>query len=120
LTEHFPQTEKARNRALAWLINGLDEEGLWQKDAFLPGFVPTYYARSIWAILQTENSIRSIDNKEIMRKSLQAYAARFLPNAAGEDAGFRSADAAFTHTLAYTLEGFWESVQMLGEPQILD
>lgn len=120
LTDHFPQTQTARNRAIDWLLDGLDETGLWQKDAFVPGFVPTYYTRGIWAILQTKYGAQSVDIKEIMRKSLQVYAQRFLSNGAVEDAGFRRGESAFTHTLAYTLEGFWASAQTLDEPRILE
>ncbi len=55
-----------------------------------------------------------------MRRALYYYAARFLPNGAVRDWGFGPDQPAFTHTIAYTLEGFLESALLLDEAGIFE
>lgn len=44
-----------------------------------------------------------------MRHSMEFYRTRTRPNAAIQHWGFRPGEAAFTHTIAYTIRGFWET-----------
>ena len=55
-----------------------------------------------------------------MREALHFYAKRLLPNGAVRDWGFRPGEPAFTHTIAYTLEGFLESALLLEENEIIE
>ena len=64
--------------------------------------------------------MKNPDIAKLMRPALHYYSARFLPNGMVRDAGFRPGEAAFTHTLAYALEGFWECALRLDEPSVLD
>lgn len=105
-------------RALDWLISCLEPDGAWRQAAFVPGFVPSYYTRAVWAVLQANEFIQNPEIEELMRRALHFYAARFLPNGSVQDWGFRSGAAAFTHTIAYTLEGFWEASTRLRETVI--
>lgn len=105
----------AAQKAVAWLLDMQEADGLWKKAAFVPGFVPSYYTRAVWAVLKSRAT-----SAEMMRYALHQYARRFLPNGAVRDWGFRPGEAAFTHTIAYTLEGFWEAALWLNEPEILE
>jgi hypothetical protein len=109
---------KGSQRALNWLISCLEPDGAWRQAAFVPGFVPSYYTRAIWAVLQANEFVQHPEIEGLMRRALQLYAARFLPNGIVQDWGFRPGAAAFTHTIAYTLEGFWEASIRLGETAI--
>lgn len=111
---------KGSDRAVNWLINTLESDGAWRQAAFVPGFVPSYYTRAIWAVLKVNDSLQNPEIELLMRLALRFYARRFLPNGVVRDWGFRSGEAAFTHTIAYTLEGFLESGARLKEPGILD
>lgn len=106
------------DRALEWLLSSLDSDGAWRQAAFVPGFVPSYYTRAIWGVLQANESIKHPDVEALMRKALDFYARRFMPNNAIAAWGFRPQAPAFTHTIAYTLEGFWESAGILGAEEI--
>ncbi len=111
---------KGANRAVDWLLSVLESDGAWRAHAFVPGFVPSYYTRAVWGVLYANKFIQKPEIEDLMRQSLHFYAARFLPNQALESWGFRAGEAAFTHTLAYALEGFLECAQLLNEPVILD
>ena len=110
----------AADKAMHWLISMLESDGAWRQSAYVSGFIPSYYTRAIWGVLHANNTIQINDVERLMRRALHFYAERFLPNDAVRDWGFRSGEAAFTHTLAYTLEGFLECASILNEPHILE
>jgi hypothetical protein len=91
----------------------LEPDGLWKKAAYVPGFVPVYYTRAVWALLKSDPATASL-----MHRSLRRYGERFLPNGGLRDAGFSKGEKAFTHTIAYALEGFWESALLLHDTRI--
>jgi hypothetical protein len=109
----------AAQSAAAWLLSELSEEDAWNAHAYVPGFEPTYYTRVIWPILLHRHHFQKpLVVEDTMRRVLYRYAERFLPNHALRDVGFWPGKAAFTHTLAYALEGFWESASILNETAI--
>jgi len=102
-------------RAASWLANQVDElEGIWKNCAYVPGFSPAYYTRVCWPMLEVCS--RKTDDK------IKAAAVRVLEvilgwqqeNGAIKNWGFQPDRPAFTHTIAYTLEGFIESGCLLG------
>jgi len=108
------------NTALAYLLRSLSPDGAWRTDAYVPGFVPSYYTYAVWRVLQANQTLRHPEANEAMRGALHFYTERFLPNGAVRDWGFRAGEAAFTHTIAYTLQGFLEAALLLGEAGILE
>lgn len=94
--------------AVTWLLEILETDGAWRQAAYVPGFVPTYYTRAVWGVLQASDLPGMPDVREPMRRALSFYAKHLLPDGALSDAGFQPEKPAFTHTIAYALEGFWE------------
>ncbi|MFN0033986.1 MAG: hypothetical protein ACKVUS_02895 [Saprospiraceae bacterium] len=123
-----PPPSGASQRAVSWLLSALEPDGSWRQAAFVPGFVPSYYTRAVWGVLHANDVLQpppdppkgGENTVALMRHALHFYAERFLPNGAVRDWGFRAGEAAFTHTMAYTLEGFLECSVRLGEQDILD
>lgn len=107
-------------RAVSWLLSILESDGAWRQAAFVPDFVPSYYTRAIWGVLHANDTLQILEVESLMRRALHFYAKRFLPNGVVRDWGFRPGEAAFTHTMAYTLEGFLECAIRLGEREIFD
>jgi len=107
-------------RGVDYLLRSLSPDGSWRTDAYVPGFVPAYYTRAVWSVLKAGRSLQHPDTDEAMRHALHYYAGRFLPSGAIRDWGFWPGKAAFTHTIAYTMEGFLESALLLGEAEILE
>ena len=107
-------------KSVRWLLNNLDGGGVWRKAAYVPGYVPSYYTRAVWGVLTANRLLQWPELSDRMRQSLRYYATRFQEDGTVSDWGFRPGEPAFTHTLAYTLEGFIESALLLGEKEILN
>ncbi len=106
-------------RATVWLLSVLEMDGSWRQAAYIPGFVPTYYTRAVWGVLRANQILKSAEVEAAMRRALHFYADRFLSNSAIRDWGFWPGKPAFTHTMAYTVEGFLECAILLEETEIL-
>jgi len=112
--------KSALPRATSWLISVLEPDFSWRKHAYVSGFTPTYYTRAVWGVLKANEVLQNAEIQKKMRGALHFYAERFLPNDAVRDWGFWPGKPAFTHTIAYTLEGFLESAVILNEKEILE
>lgn len=118
-TRPTSQTWEAGRRALRWLLSQLEADGSWQKGAYIPGFTPSYYTRAVWGVLKAGAVFQMPEVQPAMRQALHYYADRFQANGTVRDWGFKAGAPAFTHTLAYTWEGFLECALLLDEKAIL-
>ncbi|MBK8922297.1 MAG: hypothetical protein IPM81_12475 [Saprospirales bacterium] len=107
-------------RAFDWLLRLVDPDGVWRQAGYVPGFVPSYYTRAVWGMLEAGAVLQQQEALEIMHRALQYYAGRFRPDGTVAEWGLRPGPRAFSHTVAYTLEGFLESSRILAEKEILD
>lgn len=112
--------ELALRQAVQWLLSALESDSSWREFAYVPDFTPSYYTRAVWGVLKANQHLQDAAVEHAMRKALHFYAQRFSPNGAVRDWGFWPGKPAYTHTIAYTLEGFWESALLLGEKEILE
>ncbi|MBK7938486.1 MAG: hypothetical protein IPJ82_16005 [Lewinellaceae bacterium] len=108
--------EKAAN----WLVSQLEPDYSWRKHAYVPGFTPTYYTRAVWGVLRANQILQNVHIQECMQQALLFYAARIKAGGSVCDWGFRPGKPAFTHTIAYTFEGFLESAILLKEEEIIE
>ncbi|MBK8969185.1 MAG: hypothetical protein IPM36_21465 [Lewinellaceae bacterium] len=111
---------RSLERAVSWLLGLLETDGAWRQAAYVPGFVPSYYTYAVWAVLAANRVEMLPEIPGEMRRALRFYAQRFRPDGTVADWGLRPGPAAFTHTIAYTLQGFLESAFLLDEPEILE
>ena len=111
---------RALERAAQWLLDELDENGAWPNWAYVPGFVPSYYTRAVWGMLEANKLLKNKAIEIGMRRAMHYYQNRFEENTTVRDWGFWPGKPAFTHTIAYTLEGFLESALLLQQPEIVD
>lgn len=108
------------SRAVDWLLSVLEPDGSWRKHAYVAGYTPSYYTRAVWGVLQANQILQNTETEHAMRRALHFYAERMLPNGAVRDWGFQLGKPAFTHTIAYTFEGFLESAVLLKENDIIE
>lgn len=120
LARHSPTPSEALSRAVGWLMSVLEPDHAWRRYAYVPGFTPSYYTRAVWGVLEANKILKDKSVEKAMRGALHCYAERFLPDGGIRDAGFRPGKPAFTHTLAYTLEGFLECAVLLEEKEIIE
>ncbi len=107
-------------RAVQWLLEAQEQDGSWQQFAYQEGHPPTYYTRVIWAILATNQVFQNNFITEKMRIALRYYEKKITKQNSVSGWGFLQNEKAFTHTIAYTLEGFLESALLLKELDTLD
>ncbi|MCC6412727.1 MAG: hypothetical protein IT270_13770 [Saprospiraceae bacterium] len=105
--------------AVTWLLDILETDGAWRQAAYVPGFVPTYYTRAVWGVLKASDLPGMPNVQEPMQRALTFYTQRLLPDGTLLDAGFQSGKPAFTHTIAYALEGFWECALIFNDETLL-
>jgi hypothetical protein len=121
--ECSPKPERYRQaacKAVRWLMDTLEADGSWKQAAYIPGFSPSYYSRAIWAVVRVGKALQLPDVEPKMKQALAYYAQRFQSDGSISDWGFFPGKPAVTHTIAYTLEGFFESALLLQETEILD
>jgi hypothetical protein len=111
---------RALKNALDWLLEVQEADGSWRRAAYVKGFTPSYYTRAVWGVLEAARVAPHPAAEAAMARALRFYGQRFLPGGAVADWGFHPGGPAFTHTVAYTLEGFWESATLLEEESLLE
>jgi hypothetical protein len=112
------QVVEMLDRATAWLCSILDQDGAWRQAAYVPGYVPAYYTRAVWGVLRANDVLQAPRVTESMRHAMTYYIQKIRPDGWVHDLGFGPDTPAFTHTIAYTLEGFWEVGRWLDDEDI--
>ena len=69
----------AFSKACQWLCSVLEQDGSWKIGAYIPGYVPTYYTRVIWAILYANTILQSREITEKMEQALSYYKRKQTP-----------------------------------------
>lgn len=104
----------AARKAADWIANGVDGTGVWQSGHYR-NHQPAYYTFVAWPMLEYAATFGG--------DRVGEAAVRVLKNALGTRAangrfsgwGFDAGGPAFTHTIAYTLQGFLESARLLND-----
>lgn len=125
LVAMFEKTKEEKYLATAqktvnWLMSILEKDGSWKQGAYQQGFTPSYYTRVVWAILKVNRYLQKSDIQASMQAALNFYKSKKQTNAAIKDWGFKANEAAFTHTIAYTMRGFLESAIILKDDEALN
>ncbi len=101
------------DKASKWLLRIQGPDGEWKQAAYSEGFIPSYYTKVVWAVLEANKvlGIPSVDQK--MNSALEFYRRRITDDFFICDCGFHLGEPALTHTLAYSLTGFLHSARIL-------
>lgn len=94
------------------LINQILPSGIWSKGLYVKNYFSSYYTRAIWQILKMELSELE---KEKVLKSLYTLFNYRDNDCYFKKASFHPSKNSLSHTMGYTLEGFWESSILLGD-----
>jgi hypothetical protein len=111
--------EEAARQTFHWLVELLDETGLWQQAAYVPGYVPSYYTRALWPVILAAKILQMPEQEPLLRKALRRYMDRWRPDGTVRDWGFSAGAPAHTHTVAYTLRGLLECGLLLQEEEAI-
>lgn len=92
-----------------WLASVTEADGAWHAGAYIPGHSPAYYSRAIWGLALANTLLTDPVIEDAVARLLDYYSGYAQPDGTFRDWGFRPNEAAFTHTIAYTIRGFWEA-----------
>lgn len=99
---------QAAVRAVEWLAKQMNADGFWENPGFGGGPSRSYYSRVTWPMAV----IARWTGREALLEAAQRGASRIvsLSRADGwiDEWDFKPNEAAFTHTMAYTIEGLLE------------
>jgi hypothetical protein len=104
-------------KAVNWLMESLESDFSWKKGAYIKGYIPTYYTRVVWAVLESNKILQRTDIQEAMKKSLAFYKSFVNINHSIKNWAFEPQKPAFTHTIAYAQRGFLESGNILNDAE---
>ncbi len=95
--------QAAIERALEWML-----AERWQQRPH-----PTYYSRAWWGALVAARSLGNEQAELEIAEVLEDLVSRFRANGTLEAWGFKAGNRAYTHTIAYSLRGFYEAGKLL-------
>lgn len=104
----------AASRACGWLTSELDQSGLWSHRDYRATGTPSYYTYAAWPMLEVAIRSGDVAIRQSAEGVLGAILARQRPNGTFGEWAFSEGEAAFTHTIAYTLQG------LIGAATLLD
>lgn len=110
-----PRWLQAGSRAARWLAGGLGEDGLWAGTDYRQAGTPSYYTFALWPMLAMAERADEPDVRESAVRALDAILERRRENGTFARWGFVEGGAAFTHTIAYTIQGLMESARLLDD-----
>jgi hypothetical protein len=99
--------------AARWLARGVDADGIWEQGHYR-GHQPDYYSFVAWPMLDFADHAGAQDVRAAAERVVRNILANLQPNGTFLRWGFDEGRPAFTHTIAYTLQGLIESHRFLG------
>ncbi|MBK9270768.1 MAG: hypothetical protein IPM48_04155 [Saprospiraceae bacterium] len=112
-----PKYQKSIGKAKSWLLQQIDEKGLWTEGLYVNGYFPSYYARAIWPMLMLA---QSDEEKQLLQKSFERLWKNRDQKCLFRNAGFYPLQAALSHTVLYAMEGFFEIASLLNLKEVLN
>lgn len=116
LTNMWRQIPEDRYRLSAirlgdYMISNQEGDGLWQKDLYFPYF-GTHQTRTMCALINAGKTFNKSEYIDSALRCLNKLKSNVKPNAYITNCHFthrKNEDFAFTHPLAYTIEGFFKA-----------
>lgn len=103
----------ASERAAQWLAAQQDSDGRWTKHAYVAGHSPSYYAHVCWPMLEHWQTCGDDGIRDSAVRGLNAILEDRQADGTFANWAFAGGKQAFTHTIAYTLQGIIESAVIL-------
>ena len=100
-------------RAVDWLVETQGADGRWREGAYRSGPQPSYYAHVCWPMALYLRRHGGDDVRRGIVRALDAILEDRTPQGTFRHWAFAPGKPAFTHTIAYTLQGLVESARLL-------
>ena len=111
--------KQGAERAADWLVKVADDEGRWTRYEHL-NTPHIYNSRTAWALLRLNQVEYSADRERIARANLDWAVSEQQQNGFFDNCAFVKGNAPFTHNIAYTTRGLFESGLILEDDKYID
>lgn len=105
---------RSMSDAFHWLIEAMNEDGKCEKGLYVSGYYAAYYARALWPLMLIDQKYFNSTNESKLLTSLNYLYSCKNPEGFFNNMEFYPGKAASLHTVAYTLEGFYECSRLSG------
>ena len=99
---------KVINNAVDWSLAAVQKPELEMQGLYQSGFLAAYYSRAIWPLAKAMQETGREEEWDRLNLVIQLLANKVTSSGRIEDAGFKKADPAYLHTIAYSIRGWWE------------
>lgn len=113
--ENDTRVRVAAERGVKWLCGQQEVDGRWLNHAYVEGYSPSYYAHVCWPIAVLAKALGNEELLGYVRRGIEAVNEDRRKNGTYSRWAFNSGKPAFTHTMAYTLQGVVESAIITDE-----
>lgn len=115
-----PRFETAILKCCDFLKNEQQNDGSWNRFGYGNNPFPSYYTRVGWPLILAGKTLGRPELIASGKRCLDHIATRSERAGEIKMAGFHLKDKAWLHTIAYTIRGFWEGHELLGEQRYAD
>jgi hypothetical protein len=105
---------ESAGRAARWLADGVGPSGVWEGVDYRASGTPSYYTYAAAPMIAYAKRAADEEVETVARRVLDAILGRRRPNGTFAGWAFQGDGPAFTHTIAYTLQGLIEAAEELG------
>ena len=96
------------NRSIDWCLHAVSDPQKEIPGLYTSGFLAAYYIRAIWPIAAAMAAVGRKNEWDKLDAICAFLAQNIQPDGGLREAGFQPGAAAFLHTIAYTMRGWWE------------
>lgn len=101
------------SKAVNWMAHQIGVDETWGKFNYVESYLPAYYSMVVWAMLLANKHLKISGLDKVLHLELSQLSSWVQPNWTVLNWGFAANEAAFTHTIGYTLQGLIEAGTLL-------
>jgi hypothetical protein len=109
---------EAATRAGQWLAKQMNVKGYWDNPGFGDGPSRSYYSRVTWPMAIIAKCTGNQAMLDVAQKGAAYIAAKARSDGWIAEWDFKPNQAAYTHTMAYTIEGLLEQSEVTDDPDL--
>ena len=112
--------KQSAEKAFAYLIDGMQTDGTWDKGNYIGTYNPSYYTRVLWPMIKFDQLFLDNQHQVFLLQTSTQLIDKIKNYQSSEMWSFDGLSASFTHTIAYTLRGIFELGLLVNNKEWID
>ncbi|MBK8485959.1 MAG: hypothetical protein IPL31_16805 [Saprospiraceae bacterium] len=105
-------------KAFNWILKNINPAGILTAGLYVEGYYAAYYSRALWPLILADKQYFKTENIISLTNSMDSLFSNKNEFHFFNNCGFSKSQSAISHTVAYALEGFYESSTLLNNKGI--